>query len=64
MTTEKIRELCPAVDSPTLLQFQNDALRAWMMGPPNQDEYWVREYSAITNILALSSEGPVTLDLR
>jgi hypothetical protein len=63
MTTEKLKELCPTIDALTLVRFQTDALQAWMVGPSNQDEYWLREYSAITNLLAESDAGPIELNL-
>ena len=63
MTTEKLQEFCPIVDALTLVQFQNDALQAWMICPSTQDEYWLREYGALTDLLARASAGPVELNL-
>lgn len=63
MTTQALKALCPDIDVLTLVQFQLDALQAWMLGPSNQDEYWLKEYSAITHLLAQSSVGPVELNV-
>ena len=49
--TLKVDDFCPPLDAMTLLEFRNDAFKAWIDSPAHQNSSWFGYYRRLAGLL-------------